>query len=157
MIAAKIEDIDIDAVYERLFKLMDVTSNRALSIAIGVSVSNVTSARSRQTLPWEAVILTSKKHGFSLDELFDVDVKQQAGSKQVTASQPDFTLDKLLAANQLVEDIFNEVLPSKLLSPERESFVCKQLRPILLKALFENDFNRTVVKVIAEGALAIQQ
>ncbi|PAJ71658.1 hypothetical protein CJF42_25540 [Pseudoalteromonas sp. NBT06-2] len=159
MVIATLENIDVDLVYNELCKQFNVKSYRALSLAMGLSVSAVGNARGRDSLPWEGVIIACKKRGISLDKLFEIEIvntETDSNKTQPTKApiqQKGLTAEDLLAVNTMVDKVLKEVVSTKCLPPERELFICNKLRPVLIKSAFEHDFNEIFVRSIAEGAV----
>lgn len=149
--------VDVEAVYKTLFKKFNVETDRGLSFAFGLSESAVRGARNRQALPWEGVIVNCVKEQISLDSIFGI--KDPSLSDKVhresPAVPPALGVEDLMAANALVEKVLDDELFDKNLPAERELLVRKKLQPVLVKAVFEHDFNEIFVKTIAQGALVM--
>ncbi|KPH64148.1 helix-turn-helix domain-containing protein [Pseudoalteromonas porphyrae] len=148
--------VDIDfSVFERLSEILEVKSDRALSLELGLSHSGVSTARKKNTLPYSAIVSTCIKRGISLDKVFALNVVNSAVIDHVSSkdSQPTLVVDDLLAANALVDKVLEELLFTKNLPAERELKICKKLRPMLIRKAFEHNMNEVFVKTIAEGAL----
>jgi len=147
--------VEVEEFIENLQRAFDVPSDRGLSIVMGLSPSAVTNARNRVSLPWEGVVRACKKAGISLDEIFEIEVTKHID--KVDRKKPDVPpplgVDDLIAANALVDKVLDDELFNKNLPADRELFVYKKLRPLLIKAVFEHNFNEVIVKVIAQGAL----
>jgi len=154
MFDTTIDDIDF-SVFDRLTEILDVRSDRALSLELGLSHSGVSTARKKNTLPYNAIVNTCVKRGISLDKVFNVNVKQQTDFNKNASEESTKVLgvDDLLAANALVDKILEELLFTKNLPAERELAICKKLRPMLIQKAFEHNLNEVFVKTIAEGAL----
>jgi len=159
MVIATLENIDVSVIYNELYKQFNVKSDRALSMAMGLSVSAVGNARGRDSLPWEGVISACKRNGISLDDLFEIEVvkTQENYNKTQPISAPiqpkGLTAKDLLAVNVMVDKVLEEVLLSKNLPLDQELRIYKKLRPLLIETAFEYDFNEIFVKVTAEGAV----
>ena len=153
-----LENVDVERVYEFLFKKFSTNSDRGLSLAMGLSESAVRGSRHRNSIPWEGVIVACKRHGISLDEIFEIDVTTHI-DKATRSEEPDkpapLCADDLLAANAMVEKVLDDALYERNLPANIELQVCKKLRPVLIKAVFEHNFNEIFVKSIAKGALVM--
>lgn len=149
--------VDVEAIYKTLFKKFNVDSDRGLSFAFGLSESAVRGARNRQSLPWEGVIVNCVKEQISLDSIFGIEdptLHDKVHREKQDVPQP-FGVEDLLAANALVDKILDDELFNKNLPPDRELLVRKKLQPVLIKAVFEHNFNEIFVKTIAQGALVM--
>ncbi|MEC8325891.1 MAG: hypothetical protein VX100_07325 [Pseudomonadota bacterium] len=162
MVVANVDNVelDVDKTYSKLFKIFNSKSNRALSIAMGLPPTTVQSAVNRHSFPWEGMIKACIKRGVSLDELFEIPIKDSKRTAQnekatVVVEQKGFNTDDMLKANDIVDRVLDQVLRPRALPAERELLVIKKLRPILLRAVFDHCFNEVLVKSIAEGALAL--
>ncbi|KID56864.1 hypothetical protein JF50_13280 [Pseudoalteromonas luteoviolacea] len=147
-------NFDIEAVYERLYKLLNVTSDSALSEILGLSPSAVRNARNRQSLPWEGIVKTCADRKIDLNHVFGVNVERD--NNQGVESQDKtqaFDVSDAVAANALVEKILDDLMFVKNLPADRELFIRGKLRPMLFEKTFEYQFNEVMVKTAAEGAL----
>jgi len=154
MFDTNIVDIDF-SVFDRLSEILEVKSDRSLSLELGLSHSGVSTARKKNTLPYSAIVNTCVKRGISLDKVFNLDVIKSTESNKLSSkdNQPILGVDDLLAANALVEKVLEELLYTKNLPAERELLICKKLRPMLIQKAFEHNMNEVFVKTVAEGAL----
>lgn len=161
MVTVNIIEVDLDAVLNRLQKVLKVTSDRALSDKLGLSTSGIAMSRKKNVLPYAAIVNTCMQHNVSTDEIFGITGSVSAQTSFTNESEPATTpaepkalnADDLLAANAMVEKVLEQVLSKKQLPPERELLICKKLRPALIKAVFEHNFNEIFIRTIAEGAL----
>jgi hypothetical protein len=159
MISDSIIDVDLNAVIKRLEKELETKSDRALSAKLGLSTSGIAMSRKKNMLPYTAIVTTCIKHGISTDRIFGItgtaDTQSNATEEREVKQQPGLTTADLLAASNMVEEVLAQVLATKNFELAREVFVCKQLRPVLLKAALKNYLNRTVIQGIAEGVVSI--
>ncbi|MBQ4864397.1 hypothetical protein J8L98_22145 [Pseudoalteromonas sp. MMG013] len=156
MVLDTVRFVDVEKVYEQLFKLFNVDSDAALSKALGLSASAVRNAKNRNSLPWEGVINGCISSGIDLNEVFTGSaIKVDNNDEEVSASNDTGSLavTDVLAANKLVVEILDEILANKRLTAERELLIRNKLTPLLLEKVFEYNFNEVMVKTVAEGAL----
>ena len=157
MIDDRLKDVDEELAYTNLCDAFTVKNGRALALAMGLSPSAVTNARQRQSLPWEGIIRACKKSGISIDEIFEIEVTTHINKvhREKPDVPPPLAVDDLIAANALVDKVLDDEFFNKNLSAERELLISKKLRPVLIKAVFQYNFNEIFVKTIAQGALVM--
>ena len=156
MVLDTVRFVDVQKVYDQLFKLFNVDSDAALSKALGLSASAVRNAKNRNSLPFESVINGCIASGIDLNEVFtgssiNVDNNNEETSKPDDSSS--LAVTDVLAANKLVVEVLDEILTNKRLTAERELLIRNKLTPLLLEKVFEYNFNEVMVKTVAEGAL----
>ncbi|AXQ97996.1 hypothetical protein D0N37_09680 [Pseudoalteromonas piscicida] len=158
----KNEEIDIDKVVERLSEKLGVTSDRALSTEMGLSLGAVNQARKRGSLPYEAIIKLCQREDISLDWLFGTssskqrEVKNQVAEPEHTYSTDDKELMKveLISINQFVEEVLDQVLDRQL-PTARLLEVRKALAPILIDAVIEYGRDKAIVAAVARSTLKL--
>jgi hypothetical protein len=147
--------VEVDWVIKNLYQAFNVDSDRGLSLILGLSVSAVRNAKLRNSIPWEGVCLACRNKGISVDAILGIEVTNHFDKvhREKPDVPPPLGVDDLIAANALVDKVLDDELFNKNLPADRELFVYKKLRPLLIKAVFEHNFNEVIVKVIAQGAL----
>ncbi|USE71509.1 hypothetical protein CTT31_20705 [Pseudoalteromonas maricaloris] len=156
MLDANIADTEIDKVIELLHEKFDVSSDRALSLKLGLSHSGIAMAKKKGTLPYAAIVNACIKNEISLDEVFGIAVNQlqnRSPKDKKDSSLPKNSVEDALVALALVEKITDDLLYSKNLDAERELLVRKKLQPMLIQKAYEHNFNEIMIRTIAEGAL----
>ncbi|MCP4589038.1 MULTISPECIES: hypothetical protein [Pseudoalteromonas] len=151
MISDKVNRVEFDAIISRLHKKLGTEgSDRQLSIKIGLSPSGISASRRSGNLPFNHIVETYVQYGYSVDELI---YGKSADSTKQKAAAP--TSDDALRALDMVEKILERELYSRNLPADRLLTVANKLRPVLIKACFENDFCEPLVETMAKGALTL--
>jgi hypothetical protein len=158
-----LEATDSTVVLDRLFKTFNVSSDRQLSTALGLSLSSVGTNRTNNTLPYKAIVLKCQQEGISLDSLFGIDAKIFPGETVKSAKEHDVSTstdkkvdaEQTMRAHKLVERVLERELYNLDLPADRILFAARKLRPILLEACFEHDFSESFVELIAKGAITM--
>jgi hypothetical protein len=158
----KTEGIDIDKVIERLFDKLGITSERALSTEMGLSLGAVNQARKKGTLPYEPLVKLCVRKNISLDWLFDIGPSNEYKIK-AHAAEPDklYKSDEreslkveLISINQFVEEVMDQVLDRQL-PVARLLDVRKALAPILIDAVIEYGRDKAIVAAVARSTLKL--
>jgi hypothetical protein len=169
MIVDSVKKVDVTNVIKKLHVIFNVTSDRALSTALGLSLGTVGASLKRNTLPWEGIITACLDKGISLDELFSIEVQSQYERKstlvinqtKANLEQPATTTNvstnkaSYLEIDKMIESIMDEVLAPKNLSAERILLVRKSLRPVLVDAALEYSGDRTIVTAVARSTISL--
>ncbi|SFD54693.1 helix-turn-helix domain-containing protein [Pseudoalteromonas denitrificans] len=171
MIVDSVKKVDVTNVIKKLHVIFNVTSDRALSTALGLSLGTVGASLKRNTLPWEGIITACLDKGISLDELFSIEVQSQYERKStlvinqtkanLDVDQPATTTNvstnkaSYLEIDKMIESIMDEVLAPKNLSAERILLVRKSLRPVLVDAALEYSGDRTIVTAVARSTISL--
>jgi hypothetical protein len=147
---------DIDLVLNRLHNKLNTKSDRGLSLKLGLSESAIAVSKNKKAIPYSAIVLTCLKYSISIDEVFDNHVEIKNSDYRESRNDSNtigYSADKLLEVCNEVERILGDVLVIHRLPPDRVLMISNKLRPLLIKAAFENEFNYLFVKASAEGAL----
>lgn len=149
--------IDIELTTQRLKKEFDVSSNRALSLAMGLSQSTFINAMKRSSLPYEGIIKACIAKSISLDDIFGIKqtftISHQNESNLANSYK---TIKKEVThLNNLVESVIDETIAFNELTGERSLSVRKSLRPILVEAALEYECDHTIVQAIAKSTLSL--
>ncbi|MBQ4814269.1 helix-turn-helix domain-containing protein [Pseudoalteromonas luteoviolacea] len=145
--------LEVEAVYERLYQLLGVTNDSALSEALGLSPAAVRNARNRQSLPWEGIVKTCADRSIDLNYVFGVEVEREINRSTESKVSQTFSVSDAVTANALVEKILDDLMFVKNLPADKELFIRSKLRPMLFDKTFEYQFNEVMVRTAAEGAL----
>ncbi|GGF07142.1 helix-turn-helix domain containing protein [Pseudoalteromonas elyakovii] len=150
MVFDKVDLIDTEAVIERLKVKLNIHSNRQLSSELGMSINAIAQSKAKNTLPYGPIVEYCVDKGYDLNEVF---TGIGTGSIVQKAAAP--TSDDALRALDMVEKILERELYSRNLPADRLLTVANKLRPVLIKACFENDFCEPLVETMAKGALTL--
>ncbi|MBB1292179.1 MULTISPECIES: helix-turn-helix domain-containing protein [unclassified Pseudoalteromonas] len=150
MVFDKVDLIDTEAVIERLKRKIGTTSNRQLSVELGMSINAIAQSKAKNTLPYGNIVEYYVAKGYDLNEIFT-----GKGSGSITQKAAAPSSDAALRALEMVERILEKELYSKDLPADRLLIVANKLRPVLVNACFENDFCEPIVEMMAKGALTL--
>ncbi|MEC4091872.1 helix-turn-helix domain-containing protein [Pseudoalteromonas rubra] len=155
--------IDVDKVVDKLYRKLNVSSDRALSKEMGLSLSAVNQARKRGSLPYEGVIALCQKKHISLDWLFDIECSTKnenvenrvSGTpKNMVPSEKEYVREDLITISKFVEDVMDQVL-DKSLPVSRMLEVRKALAPVLIDAAMEYEMDESIVAAVARSTLRL--
>ena len=154
-----LKKVDIERAAKKLKDEFGVTSERALSLAMGLSQSAFLNAMNRGTLPYEGIVRACVERGISLDSIFGLQQKH-VYSNQLNEPTPKFLhseefKNEFIHIDTLVESIMDEVVTKTDLPVERLLAVRKALRPILVDAAIEYDCDHAIVNAIARSSLKL--
>ncbi|ENN99795.1 MULTISPECIES: hypothetical protein [Pseudoalteromonas] len=154
-----LKKVDIEIAAKKLKNEFGVTSERALSLAMGLSQSAFLNAMNRGTLPYEGIVKSCVERGISLDSIFGLKPKA-IGTNQLNEPTPKFIhseefKNEVIHIDTLVESILDEVVIKNDLPVERLLAVRKSLRPILVDAAIEYDCDHAIVNAIARSSLKL--
>jgi len=155
MITDKIIPVEFENVVERLKVKFGVNSNTALSEALGMSAAGIAVARKSNSLPIIPIVNTCLKKGISIDEIFTGKGSDSTNSQSPAQASDSFTKDDMVRASEVVDRVLDKVLIEKSVPDDRQFAVFKTLRPVLIDAVFEHDFNERYVYIIAKSALTL--
>ena len=140
----------VDEVIKRLYEAFNVSSDRSLSMKLGLSHSRIAMSRKSGALPVSSIVQTCINEKVSLDHIFGV--KKYLNNAEPVAHN-NSTYEEAAAACKLVEKVIDELFENKNIDSDKELLIRKKLQPLLLQKVFELNFNEIMVKTVAEGAL----
>ena len=155
MTSTTLKKVDFEEVIDRLKKKLVIKSNRGLSELLGMSTSGISSGRRINTLQYAPIVETCLNRGIDLQYIFTGQYSESATSQSPTQAKVALTQEDLIRASEIVDRVLDKVLIEKSLPLERQFAVYKTLRPVLLKSVFEHDFNEKFVEIMAKGALTM--
>ena len=155
MLSDTVCNVEFEEVIERLKVKLSVKSNRGLSDVLGMSSAGISSGRRNNTLPYAPIVETCLKKGIDLQYIFSGTLSKSTISQSPAQAVDTFSKSDLIRASEMVDRVLDKVLNEKSLPLEREFAVYKTLRPVLMSAVFEHDFNEKFVEVMAKGAITM--
>lgn len=167
--------VDIEAAVERLKVLSDVKSVNGVADVVGVTSAGLHSAIKRGELPYKAIINTAVNLGWSLDEIFGINVKQASPLDRGTENEQRKTSVRVDSHSTLndakptdvvmnyyadVEYVLNQYLGPKTetfkkLGPERAVEIRAKLFKVLFEQALKFDGNRAILDALARSTLSI--
>ncbi|QLJ09761.1 hypothetical protein H3302_07905 [Pseudoalteromonas sp. MT33b] len=154
-----LKKVDIELAAQKLKKEFGVGSERALSLAMGLSQSAFLNAMNRGTLPYEGIVKACVDRGISLDHIFGLKHTSSKSNLQLNEPKPESSYhlvkEEVIHIDNLVESIMDEVVTKNDLPVERLLAVRKSLRPILVDAALEYECDRAIVTAIARSSLKL--
>ena len=139
----------VETVIERLCKAFNVSSDRSLSMKLGLSHSRIAMSRKNGSLPFSSIVQTCIRENLSLDHIFGISHSLSESEANISNGS---TYEEATAAYKLVENIINELIEDKNIDSDKELLIRKKLQPLLLQKVFQHNFNEIMVKTVAEGA-----
>ena len=155
-----VKKVDTEKVTEKLKRELNVKSERALSIALGLSLSTYLNALNRESLPYEGIVKACIEKKISLDYIFGLPSSSANETVQLNSLQIDprpsiDVKEHILGIDSLVEDVLDEVVSNTELPVERLLSIRKSLRPILIEAAVEYQSDIAIVTAIARSSLRL--
>lgn len=155
-----VKKVDTEKVTEKLKRELNVKSERALSIALGLSQSTYLNALNRESLPYEGIVKACIEKKISLDYIFGLPSSSANETVQLNSLQIDprpsiDVKEHILGIDSLVEDVLDEVVSNTELPVERLLSIRKSLRPILIEAAVEYQSDIAIVTAIARSSLRL--
>ncbi|WP_444996037.1 helix-turn-helix domain-containing protein [Aliikangiella sp. IMCC44359] len=147
----KVIKIEFEVVIQRLKEKLSEKSDRALARALGMSDSGIAVARTTKSLPIIPIVNACVAQGISLDEIF----LGQTTNPDSAQTFHTLTQTDLIQASEMVDRVLDRVLTNNSLPTLQQFDAYKRLRPVLIKAVFDNDFDESIVTAIAEATLAL--
>ncbi len=100
-------------IIENIKKIKGLKSDTEVATAIGMKIAALSAHKSRGSIPYEALFTFCKKEGISIDQLFNVAIKEErVPEKEVVPCPPEGTrppdLDLLKEVIETVEEIFQK-------------------------------------------------
>lgn len=105
--------IDVEAVIDRLKKVLDARSDTALAKALGTTPQTLSSWKSRGSVPYALCVEVSDKHGVSLDWLIRGKSNYESPVTSALEVRDTGTSYGLSPREQAVLDLFNNLNPEQ--------------------------------------------